>query len=113
MRKLYLLVLVGLFVNTNITAEQKMHNLITGHRIDIKCYTELLGGGFMIHRNYNVSVASLKVYKMSLMSINDDKALQKNNQRKVIYKVIECKYMHETFKRKAAAKLDKLEENMG
>jgi hypothetical protein len=112
-KKLYLLVLLSLFVTIKITAEQKAHNSITGHRIDIKCYTELLAGGFMIHRNYNVPIVNLKSYKLSLKSINDDKTLQKNSQRKVIYKVLECRQMHETFKLKTAAKLDKLEENMG
>ncbi len=113
MKNTYFLVLLSLFANTKVNAEQTTHNSTAGHHVDIKCYAELLGGGFMIHRTYDVPVVKLQNYKLSLKNINNGKALQKNNQRNVIYKVLECKQMHETFKRKAAAKLDKLEKNMG
>jgi hypothetical protein len=113
MNKLYFLVLLTLFINAKVNAEQKTQSSLTGHHIDIKCYTELLGGGFMIHRNYHVPVVDLQRYKLSLRSVSDDKTLQNNSQRNVIYKVLECKQIHETFNSKAAVKLDKLEENMG
>ena len=79
--------------------------------MDIKCYTELLGGGFMIHRHYDVPATKIKHYKSSLKELS--KAIPKNNPSKAIYRVIECTDIDEKFSNKAAAKLDKLEENMG
>ena len=44
---------------------------------------------------------------------NTSNAARKNNQSKVIYRVIECKEIDKRFRDKAAAELDKLEEGMG
>ncbi len=79
--------------------------------VDMKCYTEVIGGDFMIHRNYEVPIEQLRDYPSVVMQLN--MLTRKNNRSKVIYKVIECRRMHEVFTNKDAAKLDRTENNQG
>ncbi len=79
--------------------------------VDMKCYVELLGGKYSIHRNYDVPYADKKHYKSTL--IERDISARKNNSIKVIYKVKECKEMHKRFKNEDANTLDKLEQEQG
>lgn len=98
----------GVFSYSALSQQTKDDEL---HHVDMKCFTEVLGGEFMIHRNYEVPIKQLKHYSslVKKMSIS----ARKNNQSKVIYKVIECKKMHESFSNKDAIKLDKLEKDLG
>lgn len=100
---------MSFLLNTSAFAKKDKHNTLS--HVDLKCYTEVLGGGFMIYRNYDVPVENMKNYKALLK--NTSNAARKNNQSKVIYRVIECKEIDKKFRNKAAAELDKLEENMG
>jgi hypothetical protein len=100
---------MSFLLNTSAFAKKNKHNTLS--HVDLKCYTEVLGGGFMIYRNYDVPVEDMKNYKALLKDTSN--AARKNNQSKVIYRVIECKEIDKKFRNKAAAELDKLEENMG
>lgn len=104
----YLAIGFGVFSYSALSQQMKIDEL---HHVDMKCFTEVLGGDFMIHRNYEVPIKQLKHYSSLVkeMSIS----ARKNNQSKVIYKVIECKKMHESFSNKDAIKLDKLERDLG
>lgn len=104
----YLAIGFGVFSYSALSQQTKIDEL---HHVDMKCFTEVLGGDFMIHRNYEVPIKQLKHYSSLVkeMSIS----ARKNNQSKVIYKVIECKKMHESFSNKDAIKLDKLERDLG
>jgi hypothetical protein len=113
MKKIPLITLICAFflVNTSASALAKKEKHNTSSFVDLKCYVEVLGGGFMIYRNYDVPVENMKNYKALLKDTSN--AARKNNQSKVIYRVIECKEIDKKFRNKAAAELDKLEENMG
>ena len=100
---------MSFLLNTSAFAKKNKHNTLS--HVDLKCYTEVLGGGFMIYRNYDVPVENMKNYKALLKDTSN--AARKNNQSKIIYRVIECKEIDKKFRNKAAAELDKLEENMG
>jgi len=100
---------MSFLLNTSAFAKKNKHNTLS--HVDLKCYTEVLGGGFMIYRNYDVPVEDMKNYKALLKDTSN--AARKNNQSKVIYRVIECKEIDKKFRNKAAVELDKLEENMG
>ena len=100
---------MSFLLNTSAFAKKDKHNTLS--HVDLKCYTEVLGGGFMIYRNYDVPVEDMKNYKALLKDTSN--AARKNNQSKVIYRVIECKEIDKKFRNKAAVELDKLEENMG
>jgi hypothetical protein len=111
MKPLLLTILVSTFITVTPPAFAQQEKSVALRYVDMKCYTELLGGGFMIHRNYDVPLAQLADYQSSLKELNTP--IKKNNQTKVIYRVIECKKVHEKFRHKPAANLDELEKNMG
>lgn len=103
------LISVLAMVNFNAFSQQEKEN--ASEPVDMKCYAEVLGGGFMIQRHYKVPAEQVKNYKHTLKELSA--ALNKNSQSKVIHRVIECKKMREQFRNKNAVKLEKLEENMG
>ena len=108
-RSLITLLFVGVLVNSSALAKKEKRN--TSSHVDIKCYTEVLGGSFMIYRNYDVPVDKMRNYQSLLKDASN--AARKNNQSKVIYRVIECQKIDKKFRNKAAAKLDMSEEDMG
>lgn len=111
MKKISLITLLCacFLVNTSVLAKKEKHN--TSSFVDLKCYAEVLGGGFMIYRNYDVPAEKMRNYQSLLKDTSN--AARKNNQSKVIYRVIECKEVDKKFRNKAAAQLDESEEDMG
>ena len=55
---------MSFLLNTSAFAKKNKHNTLS--HVDLKCYTEVLGGGFMIYRNYDVPVEDMKNYKALL-----------------------------------------------
>ena len=111
MTKISLVILLCLFFLASAAAFAKSEKNDSSSFVDLKCYAEVLGGGSMIYRNYDVPVDKMISYKSLLKASHN--AARKNNQSKVIYRVIECKGIDKKFENKAAAELDKSEEDMG
>ncbi len=111
MKKVSLMTLLCVFFFVNTSALAKKEKQSTASVVDLKCYAEALGGSFMIYRHYDVPVEKMRNYQALLKDFSN--AARKNNQSKVIYRVIECREMDKKFRNKAANKLDKLEEDMG
>jgi hypothetical protein len=108
MKNVSLAAAASVVIAMTFPAVGQQEKISTASHVDMKCYTELLGGGFMIYRNYDVPATQIKHFKSSLKELS-----KRTKQASVIYRVIECKQIDQKFRNKAAAKLDKLEENEG
>ena len=101
---------VLLTVTTIANAENKLDR----PTVDMKCYVEMLGGSYTIYRNFDVPRQKKKHFKRTLL--NEHKASQKAKkaqQKRMMYKVKECKEMHQDFNNKAAKALEKEQQDMG
>ena len=111
MKSLPLKVAIACLVPLALNAAENRQEKSFTPNVDIKCFVELLGGSHAIHRNYDVPIADKKHYKRTLIE-REISARKKNNIR-VIYKVKECREMHQNFKNEEAQALEKAEEEMG
>ena len=101
------LLLVGI---TTANAEPLL-NSNSDNKVHIKCYVELLGGDHIVYYNHNIPIQDKASYQQTLLG--KDVSSKYTSDKKIIFKVIECKEKKATFKDIRAKSVDENPRELG
>lgn len=101
------LLLVGI---TSANAEPLL-NSSSDNKVNIKCYVELLGGDHIVYYNHNILIQNKASYKQTLLG--KDISSRYTSDKKIIFKVIECKETKAAFKDISAKSVDENPRDLG
>ena len=101
------LLLVGI---TSANAEPLL-NTSSDNKVHIKCYVELLGGDHIVYYNHNIPRQYIASYQQTLLG--KDISSKFTSDKKIIYKVIECKEKKSAFKDISAKGVDENPRDLG